>query len=111
MARIINAGHVEAGDGAYATLYTCPASMTAIVGNLTAYNSTAGALDLTIAVVESDGTVTVVAVDSIDAGATASYSGGSTARVTPLNLASGNVLQVQGSDAGIFCRASVVVFA
>ncbi len=111
MAYEIIAGNGSAGNAADEAIYTCPADSTAIIGNVTAYNSTGGTLTLTLKVQESDGTSsTLVSADSLLTTVSASYSGGSTKRITPITLRAGNVLLANGSGAGIKVRASGLRF-
>lgn len=110
MSSSIIAANASAGNAAYATVYTAPAGSEAIIGNITAYNTTGGALTCTIGVTEADGSTSVLAVASINTLVTQSFSGHSSYCVTPLTLAAGTILKAQGSATGITVRASGISF-
>ena len=110
MAQNLFAAHVTAGNASAATLYTMPSGTTGSMLNITAYNPTGGALTLTLRVVENNGDIVVVAVQSIGAGQTFSFSGGSTARVTLLVLEAGNIVTAQDGSGSIIVRGSGLQF-
>lgn len=102
MAQAFIGGTVAAGNAVYADLFTMPAGNNGIIGNITAANTTGGGLTITIALHRLDGTDHVlVNADAIGANGNTYYSGGSTKRITPLVMISGEVLKAQGSGAGI----------
>ncbi len=99
-----------AGNTVDSTIYTAPADSSVVIGNITAYNSTAGSLTLTLKAKENDGTLSVLCFDTVSAACTNSYSGGSIRRITPLTLMPGNSLTAKGSATGINVRASALRF-
>jgi hypothetical protein len=102
----------EAGNTTDTAIYTVPAGQSVIVGNLTAYNTTAGPLTVTIKIKENDGTKSVLCTAVALAATTAvSFSGGSTIRITPITLNPGNQIIANGSGAGITLRGSGLRFS
>lgn len=102
----------SAGNTVYATVYTQPATGSGtVIGNVTAYNTTAGALTLTLAIGRQDGTSAVQSVESISGYATASYGRGATKCICPLTLLPGETIQAKGSGAGLTVTASGVAFS
>lgn len=91
----------HAGNAAFATVYTMPASNEGFISNVTAYNTTGGGLTLTIAILRQDGQTWQQVVAAVGANATVSFSGGATNRITPMVLLSGESIQAQGSGAGL----------
>lgn len=110
MAQTFIAAHVAAGNASDAVLFTMPAGSNGYLNNIIAYNSTGGALTLTLKITETNGDVVVIAVTSIAAGATQSYSGNSTVTLTPQTLLTGNIITARGSGAGITVRCSGLSF-
>lgn len=93
-------------------IYTAPAGVVGtVVGNISAYNSTGGALTLTLSVLRQDGTAYPLAVASISGTSTASFGRGSTACVCPLTLLPGEAVKAQGSNTGITVTVSGVAFS
>jgi hypothetical protein len=93
---------MAAGNASDADIYTMPASNEGFISNVTAYNNSAGPLDLTITLKRQDGLQWVQVVSlAIAAGATVSFSGGATNRITPLVMLAGEIIQAKGSGAGL----------
>lgn len=109
MAYAIITAFGAAGNGANSTIYTAQAKQTAIFGAITAYASTAGA-NLSLSIKEDDGSVSVLATQSVSAGTTVSFSGGSTGRITPLTMNSGNILYASASASDVRVRCSGLRF-
>lgn len=102
----------SAGNASYATIYTQPALTTGgVIGNVTAYNTTGGALTLTLAIVRQDGTTVVQATESINGTTPASYGRGSTKCICPLSLLPGETIKAQGSGPGLTVTVSGVSFS
>ena len=100
-----------AGNAVYATIYTVPATSTAILGLITAYNTTGGALTTTIAVTRQDGTTFDLAAKSV--GATAPYSWTSASdnqTLVPLTLLPGEILKAKAAGAGVNVTISGIRF-
>ena len=104
------AAGVAAGNGSAAVIYQMPADSNGHLANVTAYNSTGGALTLTITVFEADGSTSTLYVGSLAGGATGSFSGTSANCITPVSLLPGSKFQAQGSGAGIRVRVSGLRF-
>lgn len=101
----------SAGNGSATTVYTCPSGKTAIVENMVAYNSTGGALTLTVTVVNQTGTTSTILVQSINAGATLQMIKGSTTPCFPQGLVPGETVKCEGSGAGITVRGTALQFS
>lgn len=102
---------VAAGNAAYATIFTMPADAVGFLGNITASNTTGGALTITLSKEVGGTTFILSSADAIAANATNSYSGGSTRRITPVVLKSGEIFKAQGSGAGIIVTISGLQFS
>lgn len=102
MAQRILIGRGTAGNTVDVKVAQMPTGMEGFISNITAVNPTGGALNLTISILESDGSTTVVsAVKAVAAGATVNFK-----EILPQNLQAGNQVLAKGSGAGIIVRVS-----
>lgn len=103
MARGIIGATVAAGNAVYAVVYTMPLGGSGgIIANITAYNTTGGSLNLTLAIKRQDG-VEHILLNAAAVGATTTtyYGKGSTTPISPIALQPGELLEAKGSGAGL----------
>jgi len=100
MARIIIADTVAAGNATAASLFTMPSGYCGFIGNLTASNTTGGALNLTLYVRRNG--VDNVLLPATSVGGLGVYHGrNSTNPVCQLAMRAGDILKAMGSGPGI----------
>lgn len=102
-----------AGNASDVALHTTAATVAQwdLIENVTAYNSTAGSLGLTIKILESDGTKSTLIVNTVAAGSTASYGKESVNAICPIAMNPGNQFIANASGVGISLRASGLSFS
>lgn len=100
-----------AGNAADATIYEVPAGYSATIGNIIAFNTTGGGLNLTLKL-KRDGTTYILTPVVVVATVTSAYFGRSaTNSLCPLTLQAGDVFIGLGSATGIQITVSGLLFA
>lgn len=101
----------SAGNATDATLYTMPAGLSGVIGNIIAFNTTGGGLNLTLKLKRAGTVYILTPVVTIATVASAYYGRNSTNSVCPLTLDPGDSLLGLGTGAGIQVTISGISIA